>query len=265
MSQATNVSALFQSSHEEGDLSAQSLAVLSGLDLGAKIQAALGTPVGEVEATEVVIVAMLVDDSGSIRFAGNAQAVRDGHNLVIEALTGSKQKDRILIHTRYLNGNYILFPYCLLDGAVKMDQSNYNPMGGTPLYDESVVILGTVIAKVREFADNGVPVRAITLIVTDGHDEGSRKASPGDVKTLVDDMLSTERHIIAAMGVDDGGVMDFREVFKEMGIPDEWILTPGSDPKEIRQAFNTFSQSAVRASQSPASFSKTAAGGFGNP
>ena len=71
-----------------------------------------------------------------------------------------------------------------------------------------------------------------------------------------------EDHIIAAMGIDDGRT-DFRKVFREMGIPDQWILTPGNTPAEIRKAFRVFSSSAVRASQSGASFSQMAAGGFG--
>jgi hypothetical protein len=48
-----------------------------------------------------------------------------------------------------------------------------------------------------------------------------------------------------------------------MVIKDEWILTPASSPTELRKAFQVFSQSAVRASQSAANFSKAALGGFG--
>jgi hypothetical protein len=71
-----------------------------------------------------------------------------------------------------------------------------------------------------------------------------------------------ENHIIAAMGIDDGRT-DFRQVFQDMGIRDEWILTPGNSQKDIRNAFQVFSQSAVRASQSAGSFSQTSLGGFG--
>ena len=74
----------------------------------------------------------------------------------------------------------------------------------------------------------------------------------------------TENHIIGAMGIDDG-TTDFMHIFHEiMGIPEEWVLTPANTASEIRRAFNLFSQSAVRASQSAASFSQTASGGFGN-
>ena len=56
---------------------------LDVLDLGAQIQAGLGVEVDDVPAAEVVLVTMMPDDSGSIRFSGNAEAVRSGHNHVL--------------------------------------------------------------------------------------------------------------------------------------------------------------------------------------
>jgi len=122
-------------------------------------------------------------------------------------------------------------------------------------------LLGTVLAKAQEFSDNGVPVRTVTLIITDGADCGSVRASASNVASLVADMLRTENHIIAAMGINDGGT-DFHQVFKEMGIRDEWILTPSNSDTEIRKAFQVFSQSAARVSQSATNFNQSL-GGFG--
>jgi hypothetical protein len=209
----------------------------------------------------VVLVTVMPDDSGSIRFMGNADAVRGGHNVVIETLVKSAQRDSILAHNRYLNGA-VLYPYCPVTQAARMTSSNYDPSLGTPLYDQAVVLLGTVIAKTQEFSESGVPARSVTLIITDGADEGSRWAKAKDVRALVTDMHASEAHIVAAMGIDDART-PFREVFREMGIEDRWILTPGSDPGEIRRAFALFSQSAMRASQGGATFSRAAAGGFG--
>jgi hypothetical protein len=143
-----------------------------------------------------------------------------------------------------------------------MSSRNYNPNQGTPLYDQSVALLGTVLAEYQRYADLGVQARTITYIVSDGKDEHSVKYGPDEVAIIVRDMQS-EKHIVGAMGIDDGRT-DFRKVFGEMGIRDELILTPKNTPSEIRKAFMTASQSAVRASQSAAGFSQTAAGGFGN-
>ncbi|TPW22078.1 MAG: hypothetical protein FD126_52 [Elusimicrobia bacterium] len=256
-------SKLFDGAKADGELSDAAMAALSIPDLGAQIQAGLGVLPDDVQASEVLLVTMMPDDSGSIRFGGNAQSLREGHNLVLDALGASKSKDGVLVHTRYLNGK-VLYPYCGLSGAVRMDSKNFDPNLGTPLYDQAVVLLGTVLAKCRQFAEAGVPARTVTLLLSDGADEGSTRSTAKDVAALVKDMMRAERHIVAALGVDDGGT-DFRKVFREMGIEDKWILTPGAGASEIRRAFAVFSQSAVRAGSGAGSFSAASVGGFGAP
>ncbi len=231
-------------------------------DLGARIQEGLGIKVDDVQSSEVVLVTFMPDDSGSIQFAGNAQVVRDGHNLVLDALARVEPARRDP-RAQPLPQRPRALPV-LPDRAGSADDRSRttHPDRGTPLYDQTVVLLGTVIAKTQEFAGSGVPARTVTLIITDGGDQGSTRAKAKDVKAIVRDMLAAENHIVAAMGVDDG-TTNFRDVFRAMGIEDRWILTPGNDAAEIRKAFLVFSQSAVKASQGGASFSRTAAGGFG--
>lgn len=260
-SRGTPVSQLFEAAHAEGVLGPQSLQALTVVDLGAQIQAGLGISVDDVQASEVVLVTVMPDDSGSIRHAGHARTVCEGHNLVLDALLSSQQRDGILFHTRYLNGS-VLNPFRPLEDVVRMHSRNYDPSLGTPLHDQAVVLLGTVLAKAQEFTRNGVSARTVTLLITDGVDCHSRKARARDVASLVGDLRRAENHIVAAMGIDDGST-DFRQVFREMGIEDRWILTPGQSARDIRQAFQVFSQSAVRVSQGAASFSRTALGGFG--
>ncbi len=250
---------LFQSAHQDGTLSAASMQTLTIVDPGAQIQAGLGVRVEDVAASEVVLVAMMPDDSGSIRFAGNAEAVRRGHNAVLDALARSRQQADILVHTRYLNG-HVLFPFCPIDQAVRMDKRNYNPSLGTPLYEQTVTLLATMVAKAQEFVEQGVPARTVTLLITDGADMHSSRARARDVANLVRDMQRAEQHVVAAMGISDGST-DFRAVFDEMGIDPRWVMTPGSSASEIRRAFQVFSQSAVRVSQA-ASFSGATLGGF---
>lgn len=261
-SKTTNVNQLFQNAEEEGLLSKKaSQALMVMPDIGALIQAGLGIPIDDVTASEVILVTQMPDDSGSIAAARQEQTVRDGHNGVIDSLFASKQRDNILAHTRYLNGK-VLFPYRPIDQAIRMDGRNYRADGGTPLYEQTVVLLGTVLAKTIEFENNGVPVRTISLITTDGEDLHSVRAFARDVAKIVEEMIAMEKHIIAAMGIDNGHT-DFKTVFRNMGIPKQWILTPGNSASEIRKAFQVFSQSAIRASQSSAAFSATAMGGFG--
>jgi len=252
--------ALLQSAADTGVLSAATAQIIQVPDLGQRVQEALGMPAGQYENSEVTLVAMMIDDSGSIRFSGQAQTMRDGHNLALTALGGAKSRNNILVHWRFLNGK-VLYPYGPLDTAVKMTPQNYDPALGTPLYDETVVFLSAVAAKYQEFTDQGIDARAVSLIMTDGADEHSHLHTAADCQRLIHDLLKTEHHIIAAMGINNGST-DFQRVFEEMGIPKEWILTPDNTEKELRAAFRTFSQSAVRASQGAQSFSQAAGGGF---
>ena len=255
---------LLKNAGAAGNLSAAAEQVIVNIpDIGEEIQNALGITADDVTASEVTLVTFLVDDSGSIQSAGNEKVVREGYNLIIDTLVQTKQKDSIIVHTKYLNGK-VLYPYLPIDQAKRMDGRNYQANGGTPLYDQTVTVLASVLAKAQEFENNGVAVRTITIVITDGEDVHSHKADAKDVKKIVRDMIKKEKHIVAAMGIDDGST-PFRTIFKEMGLDDVWILLPQNTPTEIRAAFALFSQSAVRASQGAASFSKTAGGGFGNP
>lgn len=249
-------------------LSQQSLDILNIHNIGESIRDALGVPVLDVTATEVLLVAVMVDDSGSIRFGGNSQAIRDGVNSVVEALEADAEVEGIQYFLRYLNGE-IIYPFGSLDGVPRLDSTNYDPMSGTPLYDESVEFLKAIIAKTEEFRQWNIPVRSVILIVTDGQDEHSYRHTASDVKSVVSDMLMTEEHIVAGMGVDAGNGVDFKSIFMEMGIREEWIYETGPMAGEskddflrrIRRGFNRFSKSAVRASKSAVNFSQL--GGFG--
>lgn len=252
---------VFKDLADEGELSADALRTLQIIDYGAQIKDAMGVSVDDIEASETTIVSMELDDSSSIEHAGNTRILIDGTNLVLDSLKGSKQASGILMHIEMLNKG-IYSPYALLDNITPLTATTFRPYGNTPLYDKTVVVLGRSLAKKKEFADNNVPTRTITIITTDGADVGSVQHSPASIRRIVDDMLRQEEHLILAMGIDDGGQTDFRAIFASMGIPDACILTPGNTPSEIRKAFQFVSQSAVRASQNAAAFSNMKAGGF---
>lgn len=289
-SDTISIGDLFQSAADDDVIGKEALDALQVEDLGTKIGDALGIPADQFQQGEVVLVAVLIDDSGSIRFCGNMEPVADGHNCVIEALMESKQQDNILFHSRLLNGE-IINPFVSVEQAKKLvtgPGGNFNPNLGTPLYDEAVAFWGTILAKSQEFSDQGIPVRTISLLLTDGSDQHSQqffemqsgpkgqwRAPKPAVKALATDLLRQECHILAGMGVaddkDDQVATDFRGIFNAMGIRDDWVVVVKQDgrPKdefksEIRKQCQVFSQSAVRASQSTANFSQQAVGGFGN-
>jgi uncharacterized protein YegL len=242
-----DIEALLQGALAEGDLSPETFAALtiSG-DFTNQLKAGLGVLPDDVPASEVVLVTLLVDDSGSISSINAQQAIIAGHNMVLDALKQSKVREGVLVHTRYLNGQ-VLSPYVPLEQAVSMTKRNYQANGGTPLYDQTAVILGTVLTKTREFAEAGVPVRSITVILTDGEDAHSLQHSAHTVSKIVADMRRAESHIIAALGVGDSAL--FHRVFTAMGIDSNWILTSNSSTQEIRAAFRVVSQSVAQFTQ----------------
>ena len=220
-------------------------ALLGANDVSAAINAGLGINVDSFQANEVTLVSVMVDDSSSIAHARNTDAVREGYNGVIDALTGSKGAGTILWHGRLLNGQ-IICPFVMLKDAVKLTPTTYNPNGNTPLYDRAVEFLGTVATKIKEFQDAGVVVKSISLIITDGEDVGSRRQTVSDVKKIVDSLLRSETSQVHGMGVDNGAT-NFNVVFANMGIPN--VMVAASTAQEIRAACQMFSQSAIRVSQ----------------
>lgn len=254
-----NAQALFGAAASQGLVSNQTHQALTVTDLGALVQAGLGTPPDLVEATELFLAAILLDDTGSIQAAGSESAVRTGANEVAEALRASKNADGILMLIDKLNSGQIC-PFTPIRSVPKVVPQNYRGSGATPLYDRTFEILSVVLAKQVQVNQTGAQVRTATLIVTDGADNTSRRRA-SEVKKLVSDLRRAECHIIAGMGIDDGST-DFRQVFREMGIDDSWILTPQNSPTEIRRAFQLFSRSSVQASQGAASFSRANAAGM---
>lgn len=108
-----------------GVLSEASLQALKKVGSG---RLALGSPVNQYKEDNVLLVAALVDDSGSLGVAvekdpktkrsvsrsasfddpkSNAEAVRIGHNAVIQALLDCDKPSAVWFHTRYLNGDQL--------------------------------------------------------------------------------------------------------------------------------------------------------------
>lgn len=214
----------------------------------------------ELQQNEVLLVLLLVDDSGSIRGSGNTQAVIDGYNGFLEALQGSPGEVRV--KTMFLN-NDVDTPFQHPSEVQPLSGETYRPNQSTPLYLRSVAALRAMLAEAREGADRGIVVRTMTIIFTDGDDNQSGGTSASDVKTIVDVMMTTGTHIVGACAVHDGGT-NFWHVFMSMGIPEHWVKVLKNDPQEIRSSFRDVGNSTSFASRDGDSFTQTSQTGFGN-
>ncbi|HSA59687.1 MAG TPA: hypothetical protein VLJ37_08390 [bacterium] len=170
----------------------------------------------------LLLVTLMPDDSGSITQYGNAPAIRRGHN---EYLKGFAQSPaNVQVRTRYLNGTE-LFGFSKPKDAVRMDEGNYNPNQGTPLFDQTFAVLQEVLSAAAVYADRhrDHDVFTMTFVMTDGADQGSRHKGPADVRAVVERMFASGRHVVAGIGVRDG-YTDFPKIFRSMGIPEQWIM-----------------------------------------
>lgn len=237
-------------------------ALINVVDLGQTIQDNLGVSAVDIDSTEVFGLFTLIDDSGSIRFTGNTQVVRDGYNGIVEALKKSASRDDIINTVMLLNAG-VFQPPVALENSRLLDHT-FNPSGGTPLYDKTLELSALATLKRQEFAATGASFRGVLLLISDGKDEGSRN-SVKKVRPVLDSLQQQEVFQVIALGIDDGHT-DFNAVFREMGVLPENILTVSSDPSSIRKAFGVVSRATLSASQGGSVSKSGGLGGFGaNP
>lgn len=261
------------SAADEGNLSAATKRFLGRRGVQDQMIQIAGTSSSEIPGEDVVLFTMLADDSGSLNRkklgssermidttrddkASNAQAVRDAHNTILQGLKTSDRPATILVSTQALN-TPVIYPYTKLDKAPLLDTHNFSPFGHTPLYRRSLETLIGVLLKSQQTTDEWKNPRTITVILSDGGNaedginqngldqNGEPAVKAEDVARVAADLLKTGRHILAAVGLEDG-ITDFRRVFISMGIPEENILT-AKDTKALLEKIRSFTKATVKA------------------
>ena len=248
---------MLNGSYAQGYLSDESVHALRALPRHCEeIGRALGS---DAPGADVLLVTILVDDSDSIGMITNGPGAEErGHDRLLEVLK-RRGFTQALVHTRLLNGG-TFSPYRPLAQAQTLSPNKLQlRRDGTPLYRESVLTLGSVIAKTQQQQEQGRRVRTVTLIITDGEDNTSGSVTAPDARCLVADMLEfASNHIVAGMGIGETG---FTDVFQAMGIPSRFIFTAGSTAEEIDRMFDRFERTILEpAAASEGSFLQLAAG-----
>ena len=235
------------------------------LDYGLQLNAGLGLAPADMKAEDPLLVAFVLDNSGSIDgIVDGPAAVCEGHKLYLDTLSESKEKNGILVGTWLLNDILPIHPFVTLDNATRLVAgTNYSARGMTPLYRKVCEVLSILNLKMQvEYFDAGCTCRAILVVVTDGNDQDyniTKARTAAECKTLAQEL--GELLIIQFMGISDG-VTPFEDVAISMGVSANQIMLPGADPHEIRAAFDLASRSALSASQSADTFSQVAMNGF---
>ncbi len=215
---------------------------------------------GTAQLPFLLLLKLFVDDSGSISSAGNAQAVRDAHNKLLD---DHMARTDVLISTQYLNGD-TLFPFSNPTAAVRMTEHNYNPNQGTPLYRNTPPALLDLEREAAQYADR-FDVHTYFYVLTDGEDSdlenGNNRHTARHVKEVVDRMFASGIHAVWGMGVSNGRT-DFERIFLEMGIAKARILVMEGSSSGIARGMDRATQTS-RATVDRGSFTHTSRMGFG--
>jgi uncharacterized protein YegL len=218
-------------------------------NLGSVVVAgAAGKALEDITASDVTLITLLVDASGSIHDRRLEAAVREGQNGLVDAFAGAKERDAVLMALWTFNADAkVVHGYLPVDEAVRLDAKSYRAEGSTRLYDTWCDALAANVAYAQRLRDGGTPCRSVVVVVTDGEDVSSRRTA-GDCARLSADLLASEQFTLAFVGV--GTDVDFEQVAAAMGVPKGCVLVQrDATPSALRQAFMMVSRSAIRASQ----------------
>ena len=168
----------------------------------------------------VLLVTNVVDDSGSISAYGNTKAIQRGYNEGLDNFTTDQDQTRQLFVSTLLINKGWLYQAKAPEEADRLDDTNYNPSGGTPLFTAIEAALDFVSHAADYLTRQGLAVYSITNILTDGADTTNQP--PSAIQPVVSQMQETGNHIVTGIAVRDG-TTDFFRVFTEMGILEKWI------------------------------------------
>lgn len=225
------------------------------------IAGAAGKDIEDIVASDVTLVTLLVDASSSIHDRGLEDAVRDGENTLVDALSDTRERDSILMALWTFDDDVrVVHSYVGLGDVTRLDAMNYRGRGCTRLYDTWCDALAANVAYADRLRSSGTPCKSVVVVVTDGEDVGSKRRA-ADCAKASGELLATEQFTLAFVGV---GASDFHAIARAMGVPDGSVAVQSqATPSAIRQVFRMVSQSAIRASQGKVTPGPT--GGFFSP
>lgn len=176
----------------------------------------------------------------------NSEALRQGHNRILDALAKAPNPQIVQIAGQLLDRN--LYPYGNLEAAPRLTPRNFWPdLPSTRLFDGTAETLKMVLAKYEQMRAFDVETRTATLIMTDGVDNSSRIHTASSIADIVHSMRDTKHHLVAAMGFEAGEGINLKDLFTKMGIAPEWQLTADATLEDILRVLGIFGKAAAQA------------------
>lgn len=182
-------------------------------------------------------VTVLADNSRSMsRLAPVVHAAYNEQVTSYRALAQSHPNITLRIRTEFLNAaplHGFVDPF----QAQFMDLRNYVIAPGTPLFRRSA----DVLEETEHFAALHVSTHSVqtyTYLMTDG--APTERNGLARVRRIIERMLAAQNHIIGGIAINDGHT-DFRSTFREMGVPDNWIMVIEPNRSEIMRGMRATS------------------------
>jgi len=202
--------------------------------------------VDKLENENVTLVSILLDESGSMD--QYQQVMKQSIDTFKKSIKNSKSADELLVSVTRFNGNITSGGFQLIDDV----STDYNPGGSTVLYD--AIILGqknlydgNKTGYLEQLKANGIRVKAVLVIFSDGEDNGSRNV----LRDAVDAIGKLKSQEILTAFVAFGG--SAKGIAQQLGIADADVLETSATESELRKVFDILSKSAISSSQSAAS------------
>jgi len=80
----------------------------------------------------------------------------------------------------------LVHDFVKIAGVPSLDAKTYTPMGGTALLDAMGATIDSVGKKLAALPEDERPSKVIFLIITDGHENSSKRFDPAQIKSMVE-------------------------------------------------------------------------------
>jgi hypothetical protein len=191
------------------------------------------TPVSD----KLIIVGMLLDNSGSISNAGLEGMIRDGSNTAIEGLRGIKGAD-VALDIRTFTGQ--LYSGMLKNVPENVMSHYHAGNNSTPICACAIELIKSLRQQQAEQKAAGISTTIAMVLPTDGQPMNDT-ATPDQFAKLIQ-----EGDFIVGLGVtqQESEVAEYHSLFRSMGASK--ILTSKATPQEFRRSMGQFSRSVAK-------------------
>ncbi len=202
-----------------------------------------GVGLERLEASEYTLVTLAVDSPYSV--SAFKSEIERAVQAVVEACTDSPRGGNILLRLTQFN-DWGVAEISGFAPPSEIGEVEIHPEGWTPLYDAIQDGLQSVMEYGKELDQKDFEVNAIVMVITDGLENNSRKATRKEIKKQVvemrkEDALESFRAIL--VGVNPGEHNEeLKDLAETLGL-DQYVSVFDADRKSLMRLANFISRS----------------------